>query len=220
MPPLKSAQEFDAIGSTNCKTTDAISLADIIALTGAMNKSLEAFLRRFDVNVSGELKMISDEISSMKSEISQIRSSDPHDHKIPEAGQELDAVIQETEAATHRIMETAEAIMNADINDNDAYRIFVHDQMLDIFEACTFQDITGQRISKVVKTLQSIDKRINELVENTPTGTHDTNINQSKDNEAHLLNGPQLAGNAMDQNEIDALINDANSQDDIDALFD
>lgn len=220
MSTLNPAQKLEIIDSTDHETTDTISLTDIIALTGAMNKSLEAFLQKFDTNVSSELKTIVDEVSSMKSELSQLHSPDISNHKIPEAGQELDAVIQETEAATHRIMEAAEAIMNTEIEDNNAYRTFVHDQMGNIFEACTFQDITGQRISKVVRTLESIDKRVRSLVESTPTQTQTEDTNQSKINEANLLNGPQLAANAMDQSEIDALINGDSSQDDIDALFD
>ena len=33
-----------------------------------------------------------------------------------------------------------------------------------IYEACGFQDITGQRISKIVKAMQEIETKIDDLI--------------------------------------------------------
>ena len=68
--------------------------------------------------------------------------------------------MQATETATNTIMECAEALMAADASDPAAYKALVDEKMMVIFEACSFQDITGQRIAKVVETLQHIEQRV------------------------------------------------------------
>ena len=50
--------------------------------------------------------------------------------------------------------------MGADASDPAAYKALVDEKMMIIFEACSFQDITGQRIAKVVETLQHIEQRV------------------------------------------------------------
>ena len=71
-----------------------------------------------------------------------------------------------------------------------------------IFEACNFQDVTGQRISKVVKTLQLIDNRVSQLLHtfgeiNFDNQTSDNSHNSASKNtngiETELLYGPQYA---------------------------
>ena len=48
-----------------------------------------------------------------------------------------------TEQASNTIMECAEALMGADASDPAAYKALVDEKMMVIFEACSFQDITG-----------------------------------------------------------------------------
>ena len=76
-----------------------------------------------------------------------------------------------------------------------------------MFEACNFQDITGQRISKVVKTLQFIEERVNKMIEIWgEEGFTDVKQDQEeRDAEAALLNGPQLANQGVSQADIDKL---------------
>ena len=74
---------------------------------------------------------------------------------------DLQKLVEELSALT--IMEAAEEIMGADPSDSDAYTATTQDAVMRIFEACSFQDITGQRISKVVETLSHIEKRVMEL---------------------------------------------------------
>jgi chemotaxis protein CheZ len=80
-----------------------------------------------------------------------------------------------------------------------------------IFEACGFQDLTGQRISKIVTTLQHIEERIAKIT--AIFGEHFQSIapavDEDTDNmseEEKLKNGPQLPANANDQADIDALL--------------
>jgi chemotaxis protein CheZ len=78
-----------------------------------------------------------------------------------------------------------------------------------IFEACNFQDITGQRITKVVRTLKHIEGKIEVLIQalgEEVQKTHRSAAAADPNNEDSLLNGPQLPGNAIDQSEIDKLL--------------
>jgi chemotaxis protein CheZ len=91
----------------------------------------------------------------------------------------------------------------------------MQDVVTRIYEACSFQDITGQRITKVVTTLKAIEAKVahimdvfqpdtkGERIEAVSTDRKDTS---SPDPTASLLNGPQLPTNAMDQSDIDALL--------------
>src|SRR3954454_13573343 len=88
-------------------------------------------------------------------------------------------------------------------------------QVMEIMTACSFQDITGQRTTKVINTLRYIEERVNALIEvwgvdRTGSGAiPDVAAAHRKLNDArpdaHLLNGPQLDGQGVSQNDIDAL---------------
>jgi chemotaxis protein CheZ len=82
------------------------------------------------------------------------------------------------------------------------------DAVVRIFEACNFQDITGQRIDKVVRTLDFIEERVANMIQ---TWGSEAFINLpppvevAENAEKQLLNGPQLEGKAISQADIDAL---------------
>ncbi len=180
-----------------------------------------------------------DFIVSARTEISQIRPNDLKADKLPRAGKELDAIVQATESATDQIMSAAERIMGADPAEADV----VNDACMEIFEACSFQDITGQRISKVVSTLEYIEQYMDRLTTawgHKKDAPSEVPIEEEEDDEAGLLNGPALAGEGIDQQYVDDMFDsvevdasDENKKDkaakpsadnidqnDIDAMFD
>ncbi len=77
-----------------------------------------------------------------------------------------------------------------------------------IYEACSFQDITGQRITKIVATLKTIEGKVAHIIgtfgaiHRRSAGTRSIHVATDAD----LLNGPQLPANAMDQSDIDKLL--------------
>ena len=77
-----------------------------------------------------------------------------------------------------------------------------------IYEACSFQDITGQRISKVVATLKAIDAKVAHIVAAFTPELDDADALPEMPADAELLNGPQLPVHAMDQSDIDRLLAD------------
>ena len=74
-----------------------------------------------------------------------------------------------------------------------------------IYEACGFQDITGQRITKVVAALKMIEAKIAHIVATFSDQREGQNIPKPEEDVA-LLNGPQLPALAMDQSDIDKLM--------------
>jgi chemotaxis protein CheZ len=199
-----------------------VSLSDVMHLAEVMSGSMHEVLTKIQPAVTEELTAIAREISRMKQEITDLRADDMKNSRIPEAGRELDAIVEATEDATNTIMEAAEEIMSADASDPQAYQDFVSGKMITIFEACTFQDITGQRISKVVSTLNFIDERVSAFVdklrlpEGAEVSTEETEEERRK--RELILHGPQHAGEGVSQSDVDAMLAEAQSE--IDKLFD
>ena len=195
---------------TQSKDGSPPNLVDVLALTELMVGSIQNFFGTLDTEVYTEFRTIADQITTMRSDIAALQPADLKLEKMPRAGQELDAIVKSTEEATNTIMGAAEVIMGADASDPAAYQTTVNDEVMKIFEACSFQDITGQRISKVVETLQFIEGRIDRLVETigvadesgTLTDEEQAVEDRKKD---QLLNGPQLDGEGQSQDDIDAM---------------
>jgi chemotaxis protein CheZ len=200
-----------------CLTTlrdkqEAISHREEIAgIVESVLTSLQGDLSAADVRLYHELEQLSRLIQSAKSEIAAIRPEDINKQHIPTATDELDAIVGATEDATGAILDSMEKIealtgkMDAEIGAQ------VGDAVTRVYEACNFQDITGQRISKVVKALKEIEVKIDALVKafgSQGEGGADTGEGAAKDarEDGHLLNGPQLPANAITQADIDALL--------------
>ncbi|CAN0512551.1 unnamed protein product, partial [Phaeothamnion confervicola] len=133
-----------------------ISLVDVASVTGILIATMQAYFSSIDTTIYTEFASLSKYIDQARKDIASLQPSDMNAQYIPRAGQELDAIVESTEAATNTIMQAAEEIMAADTNDTVAYQELVGDAVMRIFEACSFQDITGQRISKVVETFTYI----------------------------------------------------------------
>jgi chemotaxis protein CheZ len=183
-----------------------VSLEDVMSLAEIMTKSLEGFFEHVDLAMSQELAGIAKDIQAMKKDIAELRPKDLQSNRIPQAGEELDAVVLETEAATDRIMAAVEAIQAEEPSGEEAYKEFITNHANEIFEACAFQDITGQRIRKVVETLNVIEDRVSRFaeklrVEDAPVEKTEEDIRR----EENILHGPQKDGDGVSQDDIDAL---------------
>jgi chemotaxis protein CheZ len=159
---------------------------------------------------------IHEAIVRTRSEISALSSSGPRGHSLYRATDELDAVVSDTESATETILAAAETIdasagqLVTQLSGEQRDVVMgIHREAIRIFEACNFQDISGQRISKVVSLLRFIELRVASMVDiwGAPEKTETDGAPEAR-LDATLLNGPALAGDA-----------DVVSQDDIDSLF-
>jgi chemotaxis protein CheZ len=194
------------------KRREEATLADVLELAEISARSMQRFFEDMDNAVYREMRDIAGYIESLKREIGVLKANEIKSARIPAAGQELSAVCQATEAATNTIMECAEAVMAADSSDSVVYKALVADKMMVIFEACSFQDITGQRISKVVETLQLIDERVSRFAKaiaakDASDETSDPEAVRAREERRKrlLLNGPALDGPATSQSEVDAM---------------
>ena len=192
---------------------DDISLVDVLTLAEASISSMKQFVDSLDSKIYSEFREIAEYIQNTKSEIGHLQANDLRSKHIPEAGEELGAVVSSTEEATTKIMECAEAILEADTSDADAYQQLVNDKVMVIFEACSFQDLTGQRIAKVVETLEHIESRVTRFA--SAIGAEDARVETSEKEKKRekrkkdlILNGPAMKGEGVSQDDVDALLND------------
>lgn len=155
-------------------------------------------------------------IEQAKGEIASLRPKEYGTNKIPAASSELDAIVQGTEAAAEKIMDSADEIgVIAEKCDEDV-KAKLEQVSTNLFEASGFQDITGQRVSKVVSTLAHLEERLSALAETVGDqdvdDVSDAEDSTNKDYNAmaneEFLNGPQLDNDAQDQAAIDALFDD------------
>lgn len=191
-----------------------LEIDDALALAETSIRSLSALADTQDSGTEVKLNDVVGLVSRLKTEISHLQAHHLSHLHIPEAGRELDATVAATEEAATRIMECAEAIMDADPTNTKAYAETVNAQVMGIFEACAFQDITGQRISKARENLNSIHSRVSRFadavcsdVADMPVQTSEEERKREERNRDLILNGPAQAGEGVNQDEIDALLN-------------
>jgi chemotaxis regulatin CheY-phosphate phosphatase CheZ len=190
-------------------------LINLMQQSEALVALMRGFFQKLDKRRSDEFRIIAGYIAKAKEEIREMRPHDISQERIPTAGAELEAITRDTEAATHTIMNSAEAIMGADISDPKAYKAMVDDEVMKIFEACSFQDITGQRVSKVVGVLKQIEERVGRLA--STLGVDDADPSEVSAEEKRrrdlLLNGPAIGGPETKQDAIDAMFDEAPAMD-------
>lgn len=192
--------------------------ADTQMLLDAITKLENAFLRQ---NMDGHSDRIRHELIEMSEAIAQTRREiaaikAPHeDSQLVSATEELDAIVKSTERATSDILgaaedvqETAWLLREKGVDSETCDRL--DQRATDIYTACSFQDITGQRTEKVVQVLRYLEKRVNSMVD--IWGLEDLDIRESTIDanrpDAHLLNGPQRDGQGLQQSDIDSMIAD------------
>jgi chemotaxis protein CheZ len=170
--------------------------------------------------LKSELDLIYSAINQTKLEIATLHVTGFEGVEMKRVTHELDAIVGGTASATEAILSAAEFIdqaagsLAAVVKSEQDQQLAqdVQDHVIRIFEACNFQDLTGQRIGKVVATLKFIETHvvkmmdiwggIEEFKDLTPEAMAE------RDGDAKLLNGPKLENDDGHA-----------SQDDIDALF-
>lgn len=132
---------------------------------------------------------------------------------IPSATGELDAIVQHTGEATESILGACEALDNLSAALSRNHATALQGATTAIYEACSFQDITGQRVAKVVKALQDIEAKVKRLsvtyaLSVLPEGHVTALQDHAPTGQAALLNGPAPPAAALDQSDIDKLMAD------------
>ena len=154
----------------------------------------------------GVLQYLSDHIRATRAEIGAIRGGASGDQLFGSTADELEEIVTETARAANRIMDAAETIEGVAGKVDPASAAALTDAVTKIYEASSFQDITGQRITKLVRALQPMDTKLQSLA--AAFGRADFTPAAAVEGDAALLNGPQLAQSASSQDDIDALFGD------------
>ena len=166
-----------------------------------------------------ELDLIHDAINRTKREIAVLHGKSFNGDEMSKVTGELGAVVGGTEEATQQILEAAEAIDQAStaltkVNSPDQQKLLseeIQERVVSIFEACNFQDLTGQRIGKVMTTMKFIENHITVMMDIwggvDAIRAHAPPIIDDREGDAKLLNGPKAEGDVghASQNDIDAL---------------
>lgn len=171
--------------------------------------SLAGDLTTTEASLLAEMEALGREVRRAKSEIAALRVEDINDSHIPRATDELDAVVEHTANATNEILDVCEGLeaMQSRLVPAESEKLGA--LVTRIYEACSFQDITGQRISKVVSALKAIESRVAAVTARFSTGEAPlpppppaAPVTEGR----ALANGPQMPGAGTSQAEIDKLL--------------
>ena len=125
------------------------------------------------LKLKAEMEAIQSAISETKRQVVSLHAAAPRAIKVNHAAGELGAVVIDTEGATHNILAAAEKIeMLAGVIQSETTAQAMKQRagdiagvVMQIYEACNFQDLTGQRITRVCETLNFIESRVDRMAE-------------------------------------------------------
>jgi chemotaxis protein CheZ len=171
-------------------------------------------------------------IESTKAQLAAIRRLESEGRSMRRVNSELDEVVVDTERATTSILSATEEIEGQIRSIRDTITDPTHQARVEIvlqkvvalYESCSFHDVTGQRISKIVGVLKYLEERVQAVIDAwaaldafrgfasssaVPGSAAAASVAIPGPKHVELLHGPRLpkdSGHA--------------SQDDIDAMFD
>lgn len=219
--PSRQQLRFDAIEATLMKSRWGRAFlaeyakrnraADTEMLLDAIAR-LEQIVRRpqnehDNEGVWGELVEMSEAIARMRREIASIRPPS----QIIAATVELEHVVSATEQATSDILQAAEDVQEVAWTlrekgvEADSCEALDR-RATDIYTACSFQDITGQRMKKVVKVLHFIEQRLNAMIEVCGPASSEEIFPSAELGHAHMLTDPLPEGEGLKQDDVDRVL--------------
>ncbi len=200
------------ISHLKCAHGEMVATRDIVEVVESMISTMRIEVDQATLKIGDELRDMIRFIDIAKTEISSIKPSMLVNFDIPGATDQLDAVVQHTELAAGQIMDCADELSQIANEVDEALAEKLASIATRIYESSSFQDITGQRVTKVVRVLKVIEERLSILTDmiggSVVMAEPEITPQASKLNvdERSLLNGPQLLGNGNNQDDIDALL--------------
>ena len=195
------------IQSLRAEHGDRVSIDAVAKMVASIMSTMRGDVTADYLQVYEDLGALAMYIDNGRAKITALCSSYIRDHHLPAAADQLDAIVASNEEATNTILEATE-IIAAKANELDEPEIT--EQVTRIFEASSFQDLTGQRTSKVIANLKYIEDHINHLIfalfGEEMDEKRQTMARRDMSSKDALLDGPQLPGEGNKQAEIDALL--------------
>ncbi len=188
---------------TSTRIEGAPTFETVLHTLQQLVREMETQVHALSTRVRNEVLELSTIVDNVRREIRGLEPDDLKRRHIRAANDELDAVVQHLESATHDILNACEGL--------EAFTAHLpedrHDDYLAllarIYESCSFHDLSGQRIRKVVETLKEIERRLGVLLRTYGADVAADGEERERD---PLLNGPALPHEAPSQEEIDALL--------------
>ena len=184
---------------------------------GEFDEDIRAAQENLDA-IRSEIARMVNTIDQAKVEIAAIKHPLAEDDQMMVASNQMDSIVNATETATHTILGASEMVEDVikrmvaiDPENGDLLALSEEagGHLIRVMEACGFQDITGQRVTKVVKTLRFIEDRVASIIGIWGVDAFADIAVESEEEklegEAALLQGPQDVGQGISQSDIDAL---------------
>ena len=210
------------------RTGRCVDPKDILEVVESVFASISGDHASLNHRLHADIEALANYINAAKAEISEIKADKINKEFLPEASDQLIAIVGATEQATNDIFEAVELI--EELTEKMAPKMAerVTEAVTRVYEACSFQDITGQRVSRVVTALQNVETKVHALLqafgeesgaEGRETalgvpgapgapGTPGTSVEGATpaSSDEELMTGPQIPGEANSQDDIDALL--------------
>src|SRR5450631_1557380 len=156
-----------------------------------------------------ELALLHDAIARNKRELA-VLIGDGRERRMAHAAGKLGAAVEGMEKATEKILKSTEVIdesakaLAASLKDDYKRGLAqeIQDHVVKIYEACNFQDLSGQRIGHVVETLNMIEDQVEAMLDRHKGRPGEAPAAKPVSDHG-LLNGPRLDGDSGHTNQID-----------------
>lgn len=201
------------------RRSSVVRAAEVMNALVEVQQSLQAQSSSTHVEIlRRELQEMSASIMQTRQEIAAIKPEEAGNNRIMAATGELDVIVSATERATSEILTSAEHLQDVATKLREdgvdaASCDEIENQVTNIFTACSFQDITGQRTTKVVGVLKYLEQRVNAMIEIWGVDGVEPAKGPSTDEDArpdaHLMEGPQIQDEAASQDDIDRILQEA-----------
>lgn len=200
----------DRIATLRAHPDQPIKAGEVVSLVESVIREIRGQVEAEGGDLLTELDSLATYMRNARTEISALGPTEIRNKHIPTATDELDAVVAATAAATGDILTAAETIEQVAGGLAPEASQPLSDAVTRLYEACSFQDITGQRITKVVRTLRHIESRIDRMIlvfgeQLASQAVGDSADGAAAPSDADLMNGPQLPATANQQGDIDAI---------------
>lgn len=208
-PAARAAIEEQVRGLTRGQSS--VDPKDIVEVVESVMASIQNGRASVNLKLYEDVAALAAFIHGAKAEIAAIKPDEINSKFLPAAGDELNEIVGATEAATNDIIEAVETIESLAAGMDAETSAKVTDAVTRVYEACGFQDITGQRVTKVVKALHQVEQKVQALLEAIGEAGATTmsqavpDAEQAGPAEDELTSGPQPPGRAISQDDVDAL---------------
>ena len=221
--------------------------SDVEKLVRHVKGILEGQLNQDDLELYGELGELAMFINETKKSLKTFDAAKIAENDLPAASDQLEGIVEATEDATNQILTAAETMLDdqerirkimdelkgikfsngskgkekadAAIGELETLYQSNNTKLMEVMSACNFQDLTGQRIQKIITLVHGVESKIMKMIltfnikKQEKTGdSDDEKVVKEKEMLAKIeemeLKGPQRKGEAVSQSEVDDLLGD------------